>query len=390
MKIGLVLPSLPGYSETFFRNKILGLQRHGIEVILFVNGTVGKEKYLGCTVVNTSLMSGGIGKRVLFLILGFLKLFFINPKKNLHWFRLNQLDGLNFKSNLKTVFLNQAFLDYRLDWLHFGFGTMVLGRENIAQVIGAKMAVSFRGFDHYVYPNKHKDCYKILFSKSVKYHVLSDGMKQTLMQKGVNLQNIVKITPAIDPDFFKDSSNLSGKTTLQFLSVARLHWIKGLEYTLEALGILNQQGLDFSYTIIGDGVEKERLVFATHQLGISDKVVFLGKLSPEVVKSELEKADIYLQYSIQEGFCNAVLEAQALGKLCIVSDAEGQTENVIDKVTGFVVKKCDPIALANKIALVLSKDNQELEQLKKNAVERVRNEFNLEKQLSSFLSFYNE
>ena len=39
MKIGLVLSSTPSYSETFFISKIKGLQKHGFEVVLFVNHT---------------------------------------------------------------------------------------------------------------------------------------------------------------------------------------------------------------------------------------------------------------------------------------------------------------------------------------------------------------
>ena len=37
MIIGIVLPSLPGYSETFFRSKILGLQEKGIKIIVFTS-----------------------------------------------------------------------------------------------------------------------------------------------------------------------------------------------------------------------------------------------------------------------------------------------------------------------------------------------------------------
>ena len=37
-KIGLVLPNVPAYSETFFTSKIKGLQKNGFEVILFVGG----------------------------------------------------------------------------------------------------------------------------------------------------------------------------------------------------------------------------------------------------------------------------------------------------------------------------------------------------------------
>ena len=52
-----------------------------------------------------------------------------------------------------------------------------------------------------------------------------------------------------------------------------------------------------------------------------------------------KKADIYIQYSIEEGFCNAVLEAQSMGVLTIVSDASGLIENVVDGKTGWVVPK---------------------------------------------------
>ena len=37
MKIGLVLPSVPGYSETFFTNKIKGLKAAGHTVIIFID-----------------------------------------------------------------------------------------------------------------------------------------------------------------------------------------------------------------------------------------------------------------------------------------------------------------------------------------------------------------
>ena len=38
LSIGLILPALPGYSETFIHNKINGLLHHGFKVSLFVVG----------------------------------------------------------------------------------------------------------------------------------------------------------------------------------------------------------------------------------------------------------------------------------------------------------------------------------------------------------------
>ena len=137
-------------------------------------------------------------------------------------------------------------------------------------------------------------------------------------------------------------------------------------------------------------MEKERLQFAVHQLGLNGCVTFSGKLSQEAVKEALATTDLYLQYSIQEGFCNAVLEAQAMGLLCIVSDAEGLSENVIENETGFVVEKQKPTLLFEKIKEVIGLNETQKEMMRKQAVLRVEKEFNLEKQQKEFLAFYTE
>jgi colanic acid/amylovoran biosynthesis glycosyltransferase len=175
---------------------------------------------------------------------------------------------------------------------------------------------------------------------------------------------------------------------LSILTVARLHWKKGLEYTLEAMAILKQRGVSFEYTIIGTGDELERLLFAAHQLGISEEVRFVGQQTPNAVKDYMIASDIYVQYSIQEGFCNAVLEAQAMGLLCVVSDAEGLAENVMDGITGFVIPKRNPEVLARTIEKLVYLPSHQISDLKKAAIERVKKDFNVSKQQKEFIDFY--
>src|SRR5690554_2774600 len=256
MKIGLVLPNLPAYSETFFRNKVLGLQQHGHEVVLFVNNASPDANYLNCKIVKAPKLRGNKLRVVIGSFIQTLKAIFAHPRKSLSLYKLNQQDGISSKENLKQIIANQFLLTEKLDWLHFGFGTMALGRENIAQVIGAKMAVSFRGFDYYVYPIKNKSCYSILFSKEVKYHVLSDAMKKGLISQGVLEENIIKITPAIDIQLFEKAETPNNKI-IQLTTISRLHFIKGLDYILEALALLKQENIPFYFSIIGDGSEKE-------------------------------------------------------------------------------------------------------------------------------------
>lgn len=303
---------------------------------------------------------------------------------------MERADGLSFRQTVKSLILNEFLLDERLDWLHFGFGMLAHGRENVAQAKHVKMAVSFRGFDLYLSPLKHPGCYNRLFKKQVKYHVLSNEMKQTLLAQDILVNNIAVITPAIDVDFFTPKEIKAKHEILQIITVARLHWKKGLEYTLEALSFLKEQNIPFHFRVIGDGEERERLVFAAHQLGISSHVEFLGKLPPNEVRQSLEKADIYLQYSIQEGFCNAAVEAQAMGLLCIVSNAEGLSENVLDSKTGWVISKRQPRLLAQKIKEIQNMPISKKRVIQQNAIIRANHHFNLEVQQQAFNLFYKD
>ncbi|MEM5564579.1 glycosyltransferase family 4 protein [Psychroserpens sp. AS72] len=389
LRIGLVLTSVPGYSETFFRNKIKGLQSQGFEVILFVNNR-GVAIDFPCKVVVAPNFGGNLFKTMFNGIVTIFKIVFLTPKRSLRLFLLDKADDVSFKRRFKNLILNQFFLPFDLDWLHYGFGILAYRHENVAKAIGAKMAVSFRGYDLYLSPLKHLGCYDILFKKEVKYHVLSNEMKQTLIDYGVPKDFIHVITPAINTNFFKlkQSSVFETNHTINIVTIARLHWKKGLEYTLEALKILKEKGVLFKYTIIGDGDQYERLVFATHQLGLTEYVNFIGRLSPTEVRQQLEQSSIYLQYSIQEGFCNAVLEAQSMGLLSIVSNAEGLDENVLDNVTGWVVPKRQPEVLAQKIIDVINLPSDIKQQIGNKASNRVREKFNLEIQNSKFLKFY--
>lgn len=387
MKIGIVLPATPGYSETFFTNKIKGLQEHGFSVLLFVNSDKNKTA-LPVEIISAPNLSGNSGMVLLRSFLCLMKAIVFHFLPTMRLFQLNANDKIPFVKNIKIIIASSHILSEKLDWLHFGFGTMAIDKENVSAAIQAKMAVSFRGFDHYVYPEKNKNCYQLLFSKKVKYHVLSEGMKVDLIQKGIVAKHIEKITPAINMDLFSANLNAEKTNSLKIVTVARLHWIKGLDYTLEALAIVKQKGIQFHYTIIGEGQEKERLQFLVHQLKLGNEVTFAGKLNPEEVKNELQTAEIYLQYSHQEGFCNAVLEAQAMGKICIVSDADGLKENVIDTLTGFVVLKRNPLYLASKIREINELSAIEKAAISKNAMQRVEKDFRIERQIEKFVFFY--
>jgi colanic acid/amylovoran biosynthesis glycosyltransferase len=159
---------------------------------------------------------------------------------------------------------------------------------------------------------------------------------------------------------------------------------------LQALSTLKSEGLRFTYTIVGEGEAYEEILYLRRMLGLTDVVVLEGRRSHADALELLNRCDVYLQYSIQEGFCNAALEAQMLGKICIVSDAEGLPENVIHGVTGWVVPRNEPALLAETVRRVIALPEAEREGIRRAAAERVKSGFSLEAQGRKFIRFYTE
>jgi len=392
MIIGLVIPSTPSYSETFFNSKIKGLLKNGFEVVVFTQ-TIDPSFKL-CKVVKSPKVNGN---KFLFL-LNTVKVFFkllLHLKKVIKYYKLLKNSSFSFKEILKRVYLNSHILSNNVDWLHFGFTTQAIGREYVAKAIGAKMAVSFRGFDINVYPLKYKNCYLDVWKNVDKVHSIS----QYLIEQAYNLglQKSIPtsiITPAIDEGIFKifkSEHNSEGLSQLTICSVARLNWIKDLTTALETIKILKEKGIDINYHIIGDGdnKERERYLFMVNQLGLENNVVFHRKLTHNDTLELVSKSDIYLQTSLNEGFCNAVLEAQALGRLSIVSNVGGLKENIVNGKTGWLVESQKPELFAKKIVEVIQLSEKEKVTISKNAIIRVRKDFLLSDQNLKFVEFYN-
>ena len=388
MIITLILPQPPAYSETFFRSKIQGLQESGHQVILVTAAT--DQNFEACQHLQHPKVSRNSLVQV-FKMLGVFLGLLRYLKSVSKYIKLEKSEGTSVRRLLEKLYINATLIKLRTDWLHFGFATMALERELVAKAIGAQLAVSLRGYDIGVYPLKHANCYTKLWKYVDKLHVISDDLYKKALKHGLSPKTAYqKITPAINTELFSGDNMINTTQTdeLIILTIGRLHWKKGFVDTLEALSLLKKRHIKFKYRIIGEGNEYERIAYAVHQLGLKKECVFLGKMEHQQVKEELLKANLYLQYSIQEGFCNAVLEAQALGKLCVVSDAEGLAENVLDQQTGWVVPKGQPELLADKIMEVLQLDEQTKKSIQQKAMERTQNKFTLKQQKEKFNAFY--
>lgn len=387
-KIGLVLAQAPAYSETFLVNMVKGLVQNDFDVILFTAKRSPRAFALCKEVVSFPIVQNRLFRP--FSVVACVAIAFIrNPRHLWRFCRLERTSGSTWSQVVKRICVSSHILPCALDYLHFGFATMGIDRENVGKAVGAKVSISIRGYDVSIFPLTRQNVYHRLWNAVDKVHTISEDLYQTALALGLpSTVPVRKIMPAIDGTKFVRSRNARISDEIKILTIARLQWKKGLEVAMDAMAILKSRGIRFRYSIVGEGREHDRLMFARHQLGLEDMVDFLGRKPHDEIARLMGEYDIYLQPSVQEGFCNSVLEAQASGLLCIVTNAEGLTENVLHGETGWVVPKWKPDALADRIVEVMQLEPRQIDNVRRVASNRVTSDFNLAKQNALFAAFF--
>jgi colanic acid/amylovoran biosynthesis glycosyltransferase len=388
MKIALVLSSTPQYSETFFNALIHGLQNEGYDVTLYT-GKSDKSWHLCKQVSHPVVHKSYFIQMVLMLYTCFTLL--PHLKRVMTFFGLEKKYGTPIKRIIEKIYLNAALLKFNGDWIHFGFATTALQREFVPAAAGAQMAVSLRGYDINVYPLKHPNCYKVLWAQVDKVHSISRYLLNEAYQLGLDRSiPFGIIPPAVNFKNLPKPIDHLNNGTFKIVTIARFNWIKGLEFLTEVALRLKNKDLDFEWTLIGSGTsnEKERFLFDLNHKQLRKQLFHKGQCSHEETLDILKDSDLYVQTSLNEGFCNAVLEAQAIGLPCIAFKVGGIPENISDMETGWLIEPYDVEAMADQIIAALALSGKEKALMSKQATKRVQEHFNLEQQQQAFYEFY--
>jgi len=135
--------------------------------------------------------------------------------------------------------------------------------------------------------------------------------------------------------------------------VGRLESDKDLETLLYAIKSLSEVRNDVVLVVIGTGSEQKRYIELTRQLGIADKVRFLGYIRHDEIAKYYNIADVYVLPSVWEEWSNTIMEAMASGIPVIATNVGANPYLVKEEETGFLFPVRNFNVLAKKIAYVL-------------------------------------
>ncbi|MCP5303471.1 MAG: glycosyltransferase family 4 protein [Pseudomonadales bacterium] len=404
LKIGIFVMTFPVPSETFIVTKVLGLLDAGMDVRIFANRPSPYwEKFdilKGREDVKARIeyaLPTQPGWKVLTTGLGGLALKMLRHPSD--FWRLVRDSWRHRKethlSFLKRVYILSQFVGHSLDILHIEFDTQALGIIDVKTFLGCKILLSSRGtFQKTTVLDQYPDAPEFLYRYVDGYHFISEYLRNNTYKLGLNRAvPYWLVKPAIDLSLFKpsDHTEKSSQETIRLITVARLAWQKGHEFAIDAVAKASAAGVALEYIIVGDGEYKLAVTFAAHQWGLveSGVIKFTGVVPREQVVAYLHEADIMIHPAIEEGFCNAVIEGQAAELPVIATDAGGLPENIEDGVTGFVVPRRNPDALAEKI-IQLARDPELRQRMGKAGRERALKLYDINYQVQQFITLYEE
>lgn len=161
---------------------------------------------------------------------------------------------------------------------------------------------------------------------------------------------------SVRDDWKKDS-------IFKLIYVGRLVCYKRIDATLKALKQAFPNG-GYVFDIVGDGPEKENLEMLARELGISDNVVFHGRVPRTQVIEMMSGADCFVMISENEVFGLVYLEAMACGCVTVASVDGGVDGIIVNEENGFLCEQGNADMLSTML--------KEIGKMKKDSIIRMR------------------
>ncbi|MDB5823274.1 MAG: glycosyltransferase WbuB [Herminiimonas sp.] len=190
---------------------------------------------------------------------------------------------------------------------------------------------------------------------------ICEGLRKDIIERGIPAQKVTVIQNAVNIEDFKvddrPDQNLAiklgieGKPVLGF--IGSFYAYEGLDILLQALPAMLASDPDIRVLLVGGGPQDKRLKALATKLGISDKVIFTGRVPHDQVQRYYNLIDILVYPRLRMRLTDLVtplkpLEAMAQGRLMVASDVGGHHELIEDGKTGVLFEAGNPKALAEK------------------------------------------
>lgn len=227
----------------------------------------------------------------------------------------------------------------------------------LRKIIKIPIIVSVRNDPQSEYQGlKRKILMKLLYPLADGFVFQTEEAKQyfsrNIQEKSTTIPNPIKKE-------FLERNVYKGKKEHLIVSVGRLEKQKNHELLIDAFYDINKEIKDYKLVIYGEGTLRSRLEDKIKELNMQNRIFLPGTV--DNIAEKIENAKLFIMTSNYEGMPNALMEAMALGLICISTDCPcgGPRYLIDDKKNGFLFKVNDKVVLNKIIKKVLLESSQE-------------------------------
>ncbi|MBF0627972.1 MAG: glycosyltransferase family 4 protein [Magnetococcales bacterium] len=233
-----------------------------------------------------------------------------------------------------------------------GIAAWLLGRQ-----LGKPVVITARGSDLNQIPNHPLLKKMIAFTarRADGLITVSTALKQVLTGMGIADSRVTVLRNGVDLERFAPVDREAARARLGWrrptiLSVGFLIERKGHDLILRALQALPELDL----AIIGDGPLRERLPALARELGVAERVHFVGAVAQDQLKDYYSAGEALVLASDREGWANVLLEAMACGTRVAATRVWGAPEAVTTPAAGLLFDARTPTGIATAVRTLLS------------------------------------
>ncbi|WP_020655394.1 TIGR04063 family PEP-CTERM/XrtA system glycosyltransferase [Massilia niastensis] len=200
---------------------------------------------------------------------------------------------------------------------------------------------------------------------------ICEGLRKDIVARGIPEDKVTVIPNSVDLDKFavggSADQELKGKLGLQGSRligfIGSFYAYEGLDILLRAVPKLVARLPDLRVLLVGGGPQDAQLRQLAKDLGITDKVVFTGRVPHDQVQKYYDLLDVLVYPRLSMRLTDLVtplkpLEAMAQGRILAASDVGGHLELIADGKTGVLFRADDPDSLADKVGALLEEQSQ--------------------------------
>ncbi|KAG8230339.1 hypothetical protein J437_LFUL000610 [Ladona fulva] len=178
------------------------------------------------------------------------------------------------------------------------------------------------------------------------------GKENTVLRARVHCNKVSVIPNAVDTAVFTPDPSQRDKDKITVVIVSRLVYRKGVDLMVEIIAELCSRYPEVNFLIAGDGPKRGLLEEMREQCSLQERVTLLGSQEHSAVRDILVKGHIFLNTSLTEAYCMAIVEAASCG-LQVVSTKVGGIPEVLPPDLVYLTEPDVP-ALLNGLEMAIS------------------------------------